>query len=938
MQTVQELKKNLLEFDRAIIEDLDIFFEQQTEAFEPALLQIVAFKEMMLIGVPLSSIPWRETIEHLKSLIQAPKFALPDSFDDFRKFLEHPICFQFFRKFLISELSDENLRFWTDVERYRLITVVALEKMNIASQIYDTFIKPGAKNEINISHNNKLKIQEKFQTTPVHAIVEEDVKQNTNIFEAAAKEILGLMQSDSFDRFRKSDLWARLKFKLSQRAFLDIGEVQTYKRNLTEAVSTPSTPVDTSRLRSDYIQKRPQSFGTYSKGNGKHTSLPLSVSSEQPEGSRRSLMSWISNLTTPPSSIRVSPSAKKASNGVGRTQSLQESFEKTSSPKPSLGLAEKLFFPESPNSQNSSRSDMFSPDKLEKPEDFGVPESPKSARSLSEGNSVRRPSVNTARSLDDSDENKEDRQGLDRVSSSTSITLSPSSSKNKKAMEDLQEVTLKRKPSFVEGRGSFRAKQALVFSRSLEDLKELVQSASEIKADMEDPPQETPSSKQPKKQVESSKGDDTDTPRGKKNKKDKKNKKTRKSKTSKSDKKGKNNSPRETMSEMPSGFLSDSAVVAPRTASKRHLKVVASTDSPVTMTNPIPKSSSIDSDNQSSTAEREPKVKFPKEEGATTPRDHEKENQSKNDPPRVTSPNRATSPLNRAQSFFQPKGLKLAVKGLTREKPSEPVKTVVNPLLAEMERTKSQVNLNPTNNDGRKLSTSSSANSALKSTTTNTKPEHAPPLTNNTKKGSSFMIFSNLFSRSEPKLVSTSVNKTINPLFGSKVEEKRRKSTSNRNPKFNKSSEGSEIFSEPESTSKSTVVSTPRDYKSDTENKPSPSDSADYIEQKKVILEQEIEFLEITKKRLHERNEKMKKIAFELQQEEEQSMKLAEERRKQSELIKKKLDEDTENRLKELELLKQRRLQRNASVPSHLQAKMQQQQQLQQGAPSQQQV
>jgi len=89
---------------------------------------------------------------------------------------------------LKHEYSDENINFWTDVEKYKKLKDCK-DRMKMADQIFCTYLQTEAVYEINISYETKT---ETFNSM-------KELKDST--FNRAQNEILFLMESDAFKRF-----------------------------------------------------------------------------------------------------------------------------------------------------------------------------------------------------------------------------------------------------------------------------------------------------------------------------------------------------------------------------------------------------------------------------------------------------------------------------------------------------------------------------------------------------------------------------------------------------------------------------------------------------------------------------------------------------------------------------------------------------------------
>jgi len=105
--------------------------------------------------------------------------------------LTNPSVQQYLLDFTKQEFSDENYKFWLAVNDFRRINPVHHEKMK---EIMETFVKPGATEEVNIPSDVRGKCVK---------LAEEGGTQT--MFDVAQDEIYSLMEKDTWNRFKTSE-------------------------------------------------------------------------------------------------------------------------------------------------------------------------------------------------------------------------------------------------------------------------------------------------------------------------------------------------------------------------------------------------------------------------------------------------------------------------------------------------------------------------------------------------------------------------------------------------------------------------------------------------------------------------------------------------------------------------------------------------------------
>ncbi|GCB75201.1 regulator of G-protein signaling 4-like [Scyliorhinus torazame] len=111
--------------------------------------------------------------------------------------LDHKRGVAAFRAFLRSEFSEENIDFWVTCEEYK--NAKAGSKLPLKAQkIYDEFVKVQAPKEVNLDSRSRERVHRNM------------ARPSPSCFDPAQKRIHGLMETDSFPRFLKSQYYLGL--------------------------------------------------------------------------------------------------------------------------------------------------------------------------------------------------------------------------------------------------------------------------------------------------------------------------------------------------------------------------------------------------------------------------------------------------------------------------------------------------------------------------------------------------------------------------------------------------------------------------------------------------------------------------------------------------------------------------------------------------------
>jgi regulator of G-protein signaling len=105
-----------------------------------------------------------------------------------------------FRAFLQRDFCEENIEFWLEVEDYRKTKQNKLNKK--AQRILNEFIVPQSPKEINLDSITRESLISQLSTGPP----------TPNTFDQAQKRTQGLLESDAYQRFLKSELYMELVY------------------------------------------------------------------------------------------------------------------------------------------------------------------------------------------------------------------------------------------------------------------------------------------------------------------------------------------------------------------------------------------------------------------------------------------------------------------------------------------------------------------------------------------------------------------------------------------------------------------------------------------------------------------------------------------------------------------------------------------------------
>ncbi|PRP75714.1 regulator of G-protein signaling 21 [Planoprotostelium fungivorum] len=196
--TIQGFKSRLTTnvIDHSVIRDFSVWEESHQETFDPVLLLLVRLNECR---APFSLNEWFLSGGLISEINFSTNILSKPGIDEV---LHNGHGVNYFRTFLKTEFSVENLNFYLAVERYRAITDESTRKTK-AEEIFNSYIKPNAPQELNIDQSILEDIRKKMD----HPTVQ--------LFDPVQSAIHVLMRDDSFPRFLKSGIFHRLQNRVT---------------------------------------------------------------------------------------------------------------------------------------------------------------------------------------------------------------------------------------------------------------------------------------------------------------------------------------------------------------------------------------------------------------------------------------------------------------------------------------------------------------------------------------------------------------------------------------------------------------------------------------------------------------------------------------------------------------------------------------------------
>ncbi|XP_062281165.1 regulator of G-protein signaling 14 isoform X1 [Scomber scombrus] len=186
----------------------------------------------------------------------------------FEKLLEDSIGVHYFRAFLKSEVSEENILFWQDCEKFRNIPATSIRKLKEkACFIYNTYLSENAPYSVNIDDTAKTEEKDLKEPTP-------------DMFNKAQTQIFKLMKMDSYRRFVRSPLYQKCTLASVEGKLLPQLSIEPVRMGSLEDMATRSPSLsDRKNKKSDNKQggksaseKHRQKRGSWGDTSNTHVS------------------------------------------------------------------------------------------------------------------------------------------------------------------------------------------------------------------------------------------------------------------------------------------------------------------------------------------------------------------------------------------------------------------------------------------------------------------------------------------------------------------------------------------------------------------------------------------------------------------------------------------------------------------------------------------
>ena len=136
------------------------------------------------------------------------KISVIDKSINLNETLKDPNFLKFFKLFSASEFSSENVIFYEEVQKYKIITDPN-ERVSRADQILKIFFTSDSIYEINTSRSFLITLKEEMEENC-----------SCELFDEILKDVMNTNLSDTFQRFRFSDLYIEMQQKQKKKSYL----------------------------------------------------------------------------------------------------------------------------------------------------------------------------------------------------------------------------------------------------------------------------------------------------------------------------------------------------------------------------------------------------------------------------------------------------------------------------------------------------------------------------------------------------------------------------------------------------------------------------------------------------------------------------------------------------------------------------------------------
>ncbi|KAJ3429968.1 double hit isoform b [Anaeramoeba flamelloides] len=135
----------------------------------------------------------------IKELFQNGKLKIDYNFIPFEILLQHKQCRKYFLTFLESNMMEENLLFYSEVQKFK--KTKEKNRMKTAKRIYEQYIKTGSQKQINLEGTTRVQIDTDISKNKI----------SKNIFSESESEIFMTLIKECYPRFLSSEDYLELK-------------------------------------------------------------------------------------------------------------------------------------------------------------------------------------------------------------------------------------------------------------------------------------------------------------------------------------------------------------------------------------------------------------------------------------------------------------------------------------------------------------------------------------------------------------------------------------------------------------------------------------------------------------------------------------------------------------------------------------------------------
>jgi len=221
---------------------------------------------LILLGASFCVVFFLVLLPVLRVMRSRETFTEPTTLEEL---VTRPSGYESFLEFLNSEFASESLHFWNNVNLYRARAPNMPDtkaRVEYANEITETFIRPNAVLEVNLTSSIKNKVYETLALCQKDCDEGNEHPELLTIFDVAQTEMMKVMSRDNFRRYLKSpqyDSWKEEQTSTTKRAAENSSTGQSTQRS-THASSQNIS----SHLQDDSLSKRGNVLAVVTRAEG----------------------------------------------------------------------------------------------------------------------------------------------------------------------------------------------------------------------------------------------------------------------------------------------------------------------------------------------------------------------------------------------------------------------------------------------------------------------------------------------------------------------------------------------------------------------------------------------------------------------------------------------------------------------------------------------